>query len=154
RCGASAVIGEHESRPAVPSAATPPACLGIPAVRTLPKACRFFRGRPAVVFLTVRTEAHTSWLAHADALAPVTHAWSQAEGWLVGDFLLMPDHLHCFCSPTDERFSIEQWIAYWKRLCRKTHGRAEWRFQSRGWHHRLRQEESYAEKWDYVRANP
>ena len=29
-----------------------------------------------------------------------------------------------------------------------------WKFQSRGWHHRLRDGESYSEKWRYVRENP
>jgi hypothetical protein len=45
-------------------------------------------GRPTIVFLTVCTEAHTSWPANTDAQAALTQAWSQAEGWLVGDYLL------------------------------------------------------------------
>jgi putative transposase len=66
----------------------------------------------------------------------------------------MPDHLHLFCAPVRPGFSIEQWITYWKRCFRRLHGPSGGTFQSRGWHHRLRSAESYAEKWNYVRQNP
>jgi hypothetical protein len=122
----------------------------------------------------------------------------------VGDYLLMPDHLHCFCAPHDLSVDIETWIAYWKRefalnrkrltgkpvlpdgLGKSSASRAvgarlagtlappgaglgenattrgglrqgtlpEWKFQSRGWHHRLRHGESYSVKWTYVQENP
>jgi hypothetical protein len=42
-------------------------------------------------------------------------AWLNATAWLVGDYLLMPDHLHLFCAPRDIDMPIETWIRYWKR---------------------------------------
>ena len=83
----------------------------------------------------------------------------------MGDYLLMPDHLHLFCAPRDLQFTIEEWIKYWKRefaLKRKRlagtltpqEAVQEWKFQSRGWHHRLRDGENYSEKWIYVQENP
>ena len=66
----------------------------------------------------------------------------------------MPDHLHLFCALRELRFTIETWISYWKREFNLKHKRAEWRFQSRGWHHRLRDGENYSEKWLYVQENP
>ena len=73
----------------------------------------------------------------------------------------MPDHIHCFCAPRDLHFSIERWIRYWKRefvLKRRrlasTLAPPQCKFQSRGWHHRLRNGESYSEKWLYVQENP
>jgi REP element-mobilizing transposase RayT len=92
----------------------------------------------------------------------------------------MPDHLHCFCAPRDLKFTIEAWIKYWKRefalkqkrlagtLAPPISGAADggasvpasrptlpdWKFQSRGWHHRLRDGENYYEKWIYVQENP
>jgi REP element-mobilizing transposase RayT len=66
----------------------------------------------------------------------------------------MPDHLHAFCAPHDLHFTIENWIAYWKREFRLKHKRAKWRFQSRGWHHRLRDGENHSQKWLYVQENP
>ena len=52
------------------------------------------------------------------------------------------------------RFTIETWISYWKRAFALKHKRTEWKFQSRGWHHRLRDGENYSEKWLYVQENP
>ncbi|MFN7139671.1 MAG: hypothetical protein ACK4UN_10050 [Limisphaerales bacterium] len=65
----------------------------------------------------------------------------------------MPDHLHLFCAPHDLRFTIEKWIGFWKDRLAKRHPGAG-RFQIGGVHHRLRSDESYAEKWHYVRNNP
>ena len=89
------------------------------------------------------------------ALSPAsTTTWSEATAWLVGDYLLMPDHLHLFCAPRDLHFTIEEWIGYWKRQFSRKHGNEDWKFQSRGWHHRLRDGENYSEKWTYVQENP
>jgi putative transposase len=77
----------------------------------------------------------------------------QATAWLVSDHVLMPDHLHLFCAPRDLKFTIERWMSYWKDCLAKEH-RDSGRFQKGGFHHRLRDEENYAEKWQYVRENP
>lgn len=142
-------------------------------------------GRCNFVLLTVTTENRAPWLANETAHRLLHQTWSEAKAWLVGDYLLMPDHLHCFCAPYDLQFTIETWISYWKRefaLKRKKlagtlappiapsganhpadlHGGArlptslspEWKFQSRGWHHRMRDGENYSEKWLYVQENP
>jgi hypothetical protein len=66
----------------------------------------------------------------------------------------MADHLHLFCAPEDMRFTIEGWIGYWKRQFSRKHGNKNWKFQSRGCHHRLRDGENYSEKWLYVQENP
>lgn len=107
-----------------------------------------------IVFLTITTEHRERWLACDEAHRHLRAAWHSARAWLIGAYLLMPDHLHCFCSRADDHFEIEQWITFWKRQFRRLHGRTEWKFQSRGWHHRLRADESYAEKDDYMYENP
>lgn len=111
-------------------------------------------GQPTIVLLTVTTENRNPWLANSIAHRLLHETWQEATAWLVGDYVLMPDHLHAFCTPKDLSFTIERWITYWKRDFRKRHGRAEWKFQSRRWHHRLREGESYAQKWVYVQENP
>jgi putative transposase len=77
----------------------------------------------------------------------------EATAWLVSDYLVMPDHLHLFCAPRDLHFSIERWIAFWKDRLSKTCAEAE-TFERGGFHHRLRDGESYSQKWQYVRENP
>jgi putative transposase len=115
---------------------------------------RVSREGSTCVLLTVATEDRVPWLANDIAQKHLATVWMKAEGWLVGDYLLMPDHLHCFCFPGDREVGIERWISFWKDQFRKSHGNGDWRWQSRGWHHRLRNGESYAAKWDYVQMNP
>ena len=114
-----------------------------------------------IVLLTITTEQRKPWLANERANQLLRETWSEATAWLVGDYLLMPDHLHCFCAPRDLHFGIEAWIKYWKREFAikqkrlvRTLAPPDWKFQSRGWHHRLRDGESYSEKWIYVQENP
>ncbi len=81
-------------------------------------------------------------------------AWQSAQAWLVGYYLVMPDHLHLFCAPYDTTFTLEKWVTYWKRQFRRSHKDREAGWQAHTLHHRLRREESYTEKWNYVRENP
>jgi putative transposase len=111
-------------------------------------------GQSNIILLTINTEKREPWLANETAHQFLRDTWSAATAWLVGDYLLMPDHLHLFCAPRDLQFTIETWITYWKREFALKHKRKEWKFQSRGWHHRLRDGENYSEKWIYVQENP
>ena len=111
-------------------------------------------GQPNFVLLTVATENRIPWLANPDAHRFLRESWAGATAWLVGDYLLMPDHLHFLCVPRDLSFTIEQWVTFWKRDFKRRHQDENWKFQSRGWHHRLRQGEYYSTKWLYVQENP
>ena len=102
---------------------------------------------PNIVFLTVSTRHREPWLANDVAHSLLCEVWREATTRIVGHYILMPDHLHLFCAPRDLHFTIEDWIACWKSQFRKRHGHAEWRWQSRGWLHRLREDEDYSEKW-------
>ncbi len=113
-----------------------------------------FRGQATIVFLTVCTQKRETGLANPLVQQALVASWQLADAWLVGDYLIMPDHIHLFCSPQNEDYTIEQWITFWKRQFRRLYGENAPRFQSRGFHHRLRSDESYTEKWEYVRANP
>ena len=111
-------------------------------------------GDSTIVLLTVTTKNRAPWLANPVAEKLLQETWHEAKAWLIGDYLLMPDHLHAFCAPRDFSFSVEEWITFWKREFRRRHGRSDWRFQSRGWHHRLRSGAEHSEKWLYIQENP
>jgi putative transposase len=113
-----------------------------------------YLGQPTIVVLTVNTEKRIRWLADSEAHHHLRAVWQEATAWLVSDYVLMPDHLHCLCAPHDLAFTIERWITYWKSQFAKRHAHADWRWQSRGWHHRLRSDESYSQKWRYLQENP
>jgi putative transposase len=112
------------------------------------------RDRPTIVFLTVCTLNRVSTLADPAWHGLLVQSWMDADAWLVGAYVIMPDHLHLFCAPKNEEVAMEHWIAFWKRQFRRKAGTTAPRFQSRGFHHRLRAGDSYHQKWEYVRANP
>lgn len=107
-----------------------------------------------IVFVTVCSQHRVQRLATPAVHEALLRAWQDADAWLVGAYAIMPDHVHLFCSPIDTEISIEQWITFWKRRFRKYVGADAPQFQPGAFHHRLRQDESYTAKWDYVRANP
>ena len=72
-------------------------------------------GHSNIVLLTINTEGREPCLANETVHQILRQTWSEATAWLVGDYLLMPDHLHLFCAPRDLNVPIETWIKYWKR---------------------------------------
>jgi putative transposase len=125
-----------------------------PGRRTPTKGVHVSLGGPNWVFLTVCTEKRERWLAQAPVQRALHDIWQYtATAWSVSDYLLMPDHLHLFCAPHDLKFTIERWIGFWKDHFAKTHPDAG-TFQTGGFHRRLRDGESYSQKWQYVRENP
>ncbi len=107
-----------------------------------------------LVYLTVTTSRRARWLVAEEPHRLLRETWQAARSWLVGYYILMPDHLHCLCMPGEGRHTIERWIAYWKDQFGKKHQQEGWDWQSRGFHHRLRSDESFEEKWHYMRNNP
>jgi putative transposase len=107
-----------------------------------------------IVFVTVCTKDRRPWLDCAEAHELLVRAWKDADAWLVGRYVVMPDHVHFFCAPRDLEPSLETWMRFWKGRFRRLHGREDWRWQTGHWDTRLRRGESYSEKWEYVRENP
>lgn len=113
--------------------------------------------RSIVIFLTVCTKDRQPLLSDTKVHELLVTWWRRADRWLVGHYVILPDHLHLFCTPsrTPEE-PLPAWVAYWKngvaRNWPKRKNGAIW--QRNYWDTQLRQEESYGTKWDYVRHNP
>jgi REP element-mobilizing transposase RayT len=111
-----------------------------------------------IVFVTICTRQRAKLLANATAHELLINAWSEASAWLVGRYVLMPDHAHFFATVSDESLSLDAWIRYWKsqltkrQRVEKMPGLIAW--QSDHWDTRLRSAAMYDAKWDYVRNNP
>jgi putative transposase len=71
--------------------------------------------------------------------------------WFVHFALLMPDHLHFFASFPETGKRMQTVVSKWKEWTAKTLG-ISW--QRDFFEHRLRRDESYREKADYIFANP
>jgi len=94
------------------------------------------------------------WLASPGVQQLLLDVWPRADAWLVGRYVLMPDHLHLFCSPRDPFVDLRAWIRFWKATFTRRHAVPSHRWQRLYWDRRLRGDECYAVKWEYVRNNP
>ncbi len=108
-------------------------------------------------FVTVCTKDRRPILANALAHQALKLAWKQADSYLVGRYVIMPDHIHFFCSPADPvPPPFTRWMQYWKSLTARSwpisDGAKLW--QSSYWDVQLRRGESYSAKWEYIRQNP
>ena len=79
------------------------------------------------------------------------------RGVFVGRFVLMPDHLHLFAAFAPQTFRLSDWVKSLKNalsaeLRRKGFRGEHW--QKGFFDHVMRSQESYAQKWEYVRNNP
>jgi len=115
--------------------------------------------RPILLFVTIGVQPRKPVLANQTFAETFVRACADADAWLIGRYVIMPDHIHFFCSPAkiaDGSFKL--WIRYLKeriskRLKMQT-DQIEWKLQSDFWDTQIRNGEHYHQKWEYVRQNP
>jgi putative transposase len=99
-----------------------------------------------------------SQLATAGILTEALHDAPRIHGWLVGRFVIMPDHIHLFCAAISAAKTLSAFVRDWKRWTarkiERSTGVAPPIWQTEFFDHVLRSPQSYAEKWNYVRLNP
>ena len=111
--------------------------------------------KPIIIFLTVCTQGRKSVLANERVHRVLVDSWASTSQWKVGRYVVMPDHIHLFCSPSGkESESVISWTAYWKRLVSQCVPELKPLWPRDCWDTQLRHHESYSEKWSYVRNNP
>jgi putative transposase len=62
----------------------------------------FVEGQPTIVFGTVCTKDRNPWLACDDVHALLCEVWRDATAWLLGRYIILPDHIHFFAGATDQ----------------------------------------------------
>jgi REP element-mobilizing transposase RayT len=114
-----------------------------------------------VYFLTLCTISRRRILANATVAELLVTSWSEAasiHGWLVGRYVIMPDHVHFFVADQTAAKSLSEFLRDWKRWTTRQVAQTTsieppiW--QGEFFDHVLRSARSYAEKWEYVRQNP
>jgi putative transposase len=81
---------------------------------------------------------------------------AEQHGAYVGAYVLMPDHVHLFVGLEQDR-SLSHWMKSLKNALSKplrAIGIASPHWQKGFFDHVLRGDESFSEKWEYVRDNP
>jgi putative transposase len=112
---------------------------------------------PILVFLTVCSKDRKPIFASDVCAAAIVNAWREAHSWLVGKYVIMPDHIHLFCAPGElPPQPLKQWVRYWKNVASKNWPQQNQHpiWQRDFWDTQLRRSESYRSKWEYVVANP
>lgn len=66
--------------------------------------------KPMIIFITVCTKDRIPWLANNDAHDILLSIWQDASMWMVGDYIIMPDHIHLFATCANPDISLENWI--------------------------------------------
>lgn len=114
-----------------------------------------------IVCVTTCTAGRRSVLANQQVHEICIEVWRNAErqyGWIVGRYVLMPDHVHFFCAPRRDESPLHTVVGKWKEWTAKyTHRRhsiAVPLWQPEFYDHVLRSFENYEVNWDYVRQNP
>ena len=111
--------------------------------------------RSIILFVTVCTHQRRKILSNEKVHAALLQAWNEADHWHVGRYVIMPDHLHLFCSPArHDAVNVSKWAVYWKRLVSQQCNELQPMWQRDCWDTQLRPNDSYREKWEYVCNNP
>ena len=77
--------------------------------------------RSVILFVTVIVDQRLPVLANDLAHACTRKAWQTVCGWIVGRYVIMPDHLHFFCSPaTFPPEDFHRWVRRWKAQVSRT----------------------------------
>jgi putative transposase len=108
-----------------------------------------------VLHVTICTVDRQKILASPEVQAVLVDAWRNATQWLVGRYMVMPDHVHVFCVPGGADYPpIRKWAGYWKRLVGKRCPGLVGAFQENCWDTQMRSREQYDEKVGYMLNNP
>ncbi|HMP76603.1 MAG TPA: transposase [Kiritimatiellia bacterium] len=114
-----------------------------------------------LVFFTVVTLHRRPFLANPFVHETLREIWERSaslNGWWVGDYLLMPDHVHFFARASRTADGMKNWVGMWKsvsaRLIARKQGIEGSVWQENYFDRYLRSGENYSEKWAYVEANP
>jgi putative transposase len=111
--------------------------------------------RPTLVLVTVCTANRVAVLGNPQAHQALISAWHQAGAWIVGNYVVMPDHIHLFCTPAERGgHTIRDWVAFWKDRAGDGLPALRGMFQRDGWDTQMRTQGHYCRKLEYVRANP
>jgi putative transposase len=119
---------------------------------------RLFDPSP-LYFVTFCTHNRKPYLANDEIQSAFRSFAKRAEhdfNVAVGRYVIMPEHIHLFVRGGSD-FVLGRWIGMLKQALAKARNLSLTRgqvWQEGFFDHVLRSDESYAEKWNYVRQNP
>jgi putative transposase len=127
--------------------------------RRPPRLGRLFANARPFYFITFNTYKRQSLLARDEIHESfcVFSANAQEHDVAVGRYVIMPNHVHLFAAFPADGIALPRWIQSMRNVIGKEllHlGIHKPHWQEGFFDHLLRSQESYSEKWEYVRMNP
>src|SRR5438477_6841080 len=98
-----------------------PSSNGLPQRKNLPHFPPVERHNTSIIlFLTICAKQRKLILANDKTHELLRAAWETQPSWLVGRYVIMPDHIHLFCAPTDlSTEPLKPWVRFWKSYVSK-----------------------------------
>jgi putative transposase len=109
---------------------------------------------PTIIFDTVCTKDRRPWLTCPEVHGLLREVWSSATAWLLGRYVIMPDHIHFFAGGTYLSTDYEAWVRYWKSQFSRRWQHTGCRWQTDHWDARIRTAAAFEEKAVYMLHNP
>jgi putative transposase len=116
-----------------------------------------FPDQTILQYITVCADKRRPLLAKPDIVTLLLDCWRKADHWLVGRYVIMPDHLHLFCAPAKLPVTpLKQWVHFWRAEATRhwPHPVEKPVWQRNFFDRQLRHGESYHQKWLYLWENP
>jgi putative transposase len=117
--------------------------------------------RNPVVFITTCTLDRRPLLDNPMAHAVLHEIWVRSaplNGWFVGQYVVMPDHVHLFACPGLSAISLAHWMQLWKSIVakriNKSTGCTGTLWQPDYFDRFIRSHHDYDKQWAYVESNP
>ncbi len=110
--------------------------------------------KPTIVYATICCEDRKPWLASDKHLDILLDIWNDTSHWVVGQYVLMPDHLHLFAAPQESAVEFDDWVKYFKSQFTQRNRQKHFEWQTDHWDTRIRSAQHYEEKSIYMYNNP
>jgi REP element-mobilizing transposase RayT len=129
-----------------------------PGRKTLPHFSSFESHNQSIIqYVTCIVAKRRALLGTSDVHELLLAVWRRADHWLIGRYVIMPDHVHFFCAPAVlPSTPLKRWMEFWRSRASKDWPRFEEKpiWQRDFFDRQLRSGESYSEKWHYILENP
>jgi putative transposase len=116
-----------------------------------------FPNQTILQFVTVCVQERRPLLTRPEIVQLLLDCWRKAGHWLVGRYVVMPDHLHLFCAPGQfPATPLKRWAQFWRNESTRRWPAPDEKpvWQPDFFDRQRRSGESHHQKWLYVWNNP
>jgi REP element-mobilizing transposase RayT len=116
-----------------------------------------FHNQTILQYVTVCVSKRRQLLARPEIVELLLDCWRRSDHWIIGRWVVMPDHLHLFCAPAKSpQIPLKLWMQFWRNQSTRRWPYPDEKpvWQRDFFDRQLRSGESYHQKWLYLWENP